>query len=47
MSSKSSSSKRNIQSLNTYVKIYHDAARRAAEARAHGIGGPRRGLVHQ
>tara|TARA_Y100001970_G_C13823702_1_gene646215 strand:- start:149 stop:601 length:453 start_codon:yes stop_codon:yes gene_type:complete len=37
MSSKSSSSKRNIQSLNTYVKIYHDAARRAAEERDYRI----------
>jgi len=37
MSSKSSSSKRNIESLNAYVKIYHDAARQAAEERDYRI----------
>ena len=37
MSSKSSSSKRTIKSLSTYIKNYHDAARRAAEERDHRI----------
>ena len=37
MSSKSSSSKRSIESLNAYIKIYHDAARQAAEERDYRI----------